>query len=218
SAYWWWFYWSSRLTSCPKNNLVITPPMKSTVKHERKPVLVGSSADKTVSEAAVVLQASVPSKPRGKDIYTCPMHPEVQQEYPGDCPKCGMALELKTVTVGTDDEENVELLDMTKRFWIGAALALPVFVLAMTHLIPALAQQPWVDSSASRWLQLALATQVVLWAGWPLLHRGWCSSVRCSNSVPAAARAAPSKHCSTSHRPRRDKSPRAAIMKSRSTG
>src|ERR1017187_2075958 len=105
------------------------------------------------------------------------MHPEVQQEYPGDCPKCGMALELKTVTVDTDDEENVELLDMTKRFWIGAALALPVFVLAMTHLIPALAQQPWADSSASRWLQLALASPVVLWAGWPLLHRGWRSVV-----------------------------------------
>jgi Cu+-exporting ATPase len=79
--------------------------------------------------------------------------------------------------VVTDDEENVELRDMTKRFWIGAALALPVFVLAMTHLIPALARQPWVDSSASRWLQLALATPVVLWAGWPLLHRGWRSIV-----------------------------------------
>jgi cation transport ATPase len=131
---------------------------------------VESSADKTVSESAVALQASIPSKPRGKAIYTCPMHPEVQQEYPGDCPKCGMALELKTVTVGTDDEENVELLDMTKRFWIGAALALPVFVLAMTHLIPALAR-PWVDSSPSRWLQFALATPVVLWAGWLLLRR-----------------------------------------------
>jgi Cu+-exporting ATPase len=105
------------------------------------------------------------------------MHPEVQEDHSGDCPKCGMALELKTVPVGTDDEENVELRDMTKRFWIGAALALPVFVLAMTHLIPALARQPWVDSSASRWLQLALATPVVLWAGWPLLHRGWRSVV-----------------------------------------
>jgi cation transport ATPase len=123
-------------------------------------VLVESSADKTVSESAVALQASVPSKPRGKAIYTCPMHPEVQEDHPGDCPKCGMALELKTVTVGTDDEENVELRDMTKRFSIGAALALPVFVLAMTHLIPALARQPWVDSNASRWLQLALASPV----------------------------------------------------------
>ena len=88
-----------------------------------------------------------------------------------------MTLELKTVTAGTDDEENAELRDMTKRFWIGAALALPVFVLAMTHLIPALARQPWVDSSASRWLQFALATPVVWWAGWPLFQRGWRSVV-----------------------------------------
>ena len=66
---------------------------------------------------------------------------------------------------------------MTRRFWIGAALALPVFVLAMAHLIPALARQPWVDSDASRWMQFALATPVVWWAGWPLLHRGWRSIV-----------------------------------------
>ena len=114
-------------------------------------------------------------KSHGKAIYTCPMHPEVQQEHPGACPKCGMALEPKTVTAGTDDEENTELRDMTRRFWIGAALALPVFVLAMTHLIPALARQSWVDSEASRWVQFALTTPVVLWAGWPFFHRGWRS-------------------------------------------
>ena len=73
-------------------------------------------------------------------IYTCPMHPEVQQDHPGDCPKCGMTLEPKTATAGTDDEENAELRDMTRRFWIGAALALPVFVLAMAHLIPGIGQ------------------------------------------------------------------------------
>lgn len=110
-------------------------------------------------------------------IYTCPMHPEVQQDHPGECPKCGMTLELKTMTAGTDDEENAELRDMTKRFWIGTALALPVFVLAMAHLIPALGRQPWVDGNASRWTQFALATPAVWWAGWPLLHRGWRSVV-----------------------------------------
>jgi Cu+-exporting ATPase len=110
-------------------------------------------------------------------IYTCPMHPEVQQDHPGNCPKCGMTLELKTVTAGADEGENAELRDMTKRFWIGGALTLPVFFLAMGHLIPALGRQPWMDSDVSRWTQFALATPVVFWAGWPLLHRGWRSVV-----------------------------------------
>ena len=113
----------------------------------------------------------------GRVIYTCPMHPEVQQDHPGDCPKCGMALVLKSVTAATDDEENAELRDMTKRFWIGAALTLPVFVLAMAHLIPALARQSWADSHASRWVQFVLTTPVVGWAGWPFFRRGWRSVV-----------------------------------------
>ena len=113
----------------------------------------------------------------GKAIYTCPMHPEVQLDHPGDCPKCGMALEPKTVTKGADEVENAELRDMTKRFWIGAILTLPVFVLAMAHLIPSLARQSWADSHASRWLQFALTTPVVWWAGWPFFRRGWRSVV-----------------------------------------
>jgi Cu+-exporting ATPase len=116
-------------------------------------------------------------KPEGKTIYTCPMHPEIQQDHRGDCPKCGMALEPKTVTAGMDDEENTELHGMTTRFWIGAALTLPVFVLAMAHLIPALARQSWVASQASRWMQFALTIPVVWWAGWPFFHRGWRSVV-----------------------------------------
>jgi P-type Cu+ transporter len=113
----------------------------------------------------------------GKTIYTCPMHPEVQQDHHGDCPKCGMTLEPKTVTAGTENEENTELRDMTKRFWIGATLTLPVFVLAMAHLIPVLGRQPWVNGDVSRWLQLVLTTPVVWWAGWPFFKRGWRSVV-----------------------------------------
>jgi Cu+-exporting ATPase len=113
----------------------------------------------------------------GKPIYTCPMHPEIRQDHPGDCPICGMRLEPMTVTPLKDDEENAELHDMTRRFWIGAALTLPVFVLAMAHLVPALAAQSWVDSYGSRWVQFALTTPVVAWAGWPFFRRGWRSIV-----------------------------------------
>jgi len=110
-------------------------------------------------------------------IYICPMHPEVRQDHPGDCPKCGMTLEPVTATAGPDEGENAELHDMTQRFWIGAALALPVFVLAMAHLIPSLGRQPWVNGDVSRWLQFALTTPVVCWAGWPFFVRGWRSVV-----------------------------------------
>jgi len=113
----------------------------------------------------------------GKTIYTCPMHPQIRQDHPGDCRICGMRLEPVTVTPIQDDEENVELRDMTKRFWIGAALTLPVFLLAMGHLVPALAAQAWVDSHASRWVQFALSTPVVAWAAWPFFRRGWRSIV-----------------------------------------
>ena len=115
--------------------------------------------------------------PQNKAIYTCPMHPEVQQDHPGACPKCGMALERQTATAGAEDEENTELNDMTRRLWIGAALALPVLALAMASVIPALARQSWVDSDVSRWAQFALTAPVVGWAGWPFFQRGWRSIV-----------------------------------------
>ena len=114
---------------------------------------------------------------QSKTLYTCPMHPEVQQDHPGDCPKCGMALESKTVKAGPDDEENTELRDMTRRFWIGAVLTLPVFVLAMAHMIPVLGTQPWVVGDVSRWIQFVLTIPVVCWAGWPFFQRGWRSVV-----------------------------------------
>jgi Cu+-exporting ATPase len=110
-------------------------------------------------------------------LYTCPMHPEVQQDHPGECPKCGMTLELATPGAGTDGDDDSELREMTTRFWVGAVLALPVFLLAMAHMIPAMARQPWAYSDASRWFQFALTTPVVTWAAWPFFRRGWRSLV-----------------------------------------
>ena len=108
-------------------------------------------------------------------IYTCPMHPEVRQDHPGQCPKCGMALEPADASAGNGEGDNAELKDMTRRFWIGAALSLPVFLLAMAHMIPPLGRQPWVGGDVPRWIQFALTTPVVFWAGWPFFQRGWRS-------------------------------------------
>ena len=109
-------------------------------------------------------------------IYTCPMHPEIEQDHPGTCPKCGMALEPKAV-FAESDEDNSELRDMSRRFWIGGALTLPIFALAMAHLVPSLGQTEWVSGEVSRWTQFILSTPVVLWAGWPFFQRGWRSLV-----------------------------------------
>ena len=105
-------------------------------------------------------------------IYTCPMHPQIERDHPGNCPICGMTLEPKTV-VASGDEENVELRDMSRRFWISAALTLPVFVLAMAHLIPN--APAWLMRDSSRWIQFVLSTPAVLWGGWPFFERGWQS-------------------------------------------
>ena len=105
--------------------------------------------------------------------YTCPMHPEIVQDGPGTCPKCGMALEPMTVT--RDAEPNEELIDMTRRFWIGLALALPVFILEMGgHLFHT---DFGLSPVVSNWVQFVLATPVVLWAGAPFFQRGWSSVV-----------------------------------------
>ncbi|WP_438275499.1 heavy metal translocating P-type ATPase [Nitrobacter sp.] len=104
-------------------------------------------------------------------IYTCPMHPDVRQVGPGACPICGMALEPELVSL--DDAPNPELADMSRRFWIGLILALPVIALDMGgHIAGA---HGWVEPTLSNWIQFALATPVVIWAGWPFFVRGWQS-------------------------------------------
>ena len=102
------------------------------------------------------------------------MHPQIGQDRPGNCPICGMALEPKTISA-EEPEENAERRDMTRRFWIGLVLGLPVFILAMAHLFPK--APDWVESDPSRWTQFILSTPVVLWCGWPFFQRAWRSIV-----------------------------------------
>jgi len=116
--------------------------------------------------AAEKLNDSAPG-PEGM-IYTCPMHPQIRQPGPGNCPICGMTLEPDVVV--PDTGRNPELVDMTRRFWVGLALALPVFALEMGgHLFNL---HMLISPQMSSWIQLALATPVVLWAGWPFFERG----------------------------------------------
>ena len=106
-------------------------------------------------------------------LYTCPMHPEIVSDRPGSCPICGMALELRTATLAED--ANPELVDMTRRLWIGVALAAPVVAAAMLEHAPGVRLAAVAPHQAWVLLQLALTTPVVLWCGWPLLQRGWRS-------------------------------------------
>jgi Cu+-exporting ATPase len=105
--------------------------------------------------------------------YTCPMHPEIERDAPGDCPVCGMALEPVTITI--EEQENPELTDMSRRFWLSAALTLPLLIVAMGGMIPGVSLD-WIGSPrVLAWLELTLATPVVLWGGWPFFQRGWAS-------------------------------------------
>ena len=123
------------------------------------------------------LKPTAASSESGKPgaIYTCPMHAQIRQNGPGSCPICGMALEPLTITAS--DEPNAELADMTRRFWIGLVLTLPVLILEMGSHIPGLNLHALVAPAISTWVQFALATPAVLWAGWPIFQRGWASLV-----------------------------------------
>src|SRR3989454_761987 len=111
---------------------------------------------------------------RGSDTvtYTCPMHPEIVRDGPGSCPICGMALEPRVVT---GEEENTELIDMKRRFWLSVALTLPLLLLAMSEFIPGDPVRSLVAPRVVTWISLALASPVVLWGGWPFFVRGWQS-------------------------------------------
>ncbi|MEX0805935.1 MAG: heavy metal translocating P-type ATPase [Candidatus Binatia bacterium] len=126
-------------------------------------------------KCGMALEPATLAAPATRTEYVCPMHPEIVRTEPGSCPICGMALEPRTVTL--EDAPNPELIDMTRRFWISAALSLPLFIVAMSDMLPGQPLQQLLSPRLLMWLQFVLATPVVLWGGWPFFERGWRSIV-----------------------------------------
>jgi len=126
-------------------------------------------------KCGMALEPVTVAAPKTRTQYTCPMHPQIIRDAPGSCPICGMALEPMTVTL--DEEANPELTDMSRRFWIGTALTVPVVLLTMSESLFGNPLSNLMSTSLMPWIEFILATPVVLWCGWPLLKRGWDSLV-----------------------------------------
>ncbi len=122
-----------------------------------------------------------PELPLARIEYTCPMHPEIVRLQPGNCPICGMALEPRTASAS--DEDNPELRDMTRRFWISAILTLPLLGIAMADMLPGMPLQHALPGAWLPWIEFLLASPVVLWGGWPFFERGWASVVNRSTNM-----------------------------------
>jgi Cu+-exporting ATPase len=135
--------------------------------------------EKFIAEPARYLGASPPatgvSTKAGQMLWTCPMHPQIVRNAPGSCPICGMALEPMTPAAG--DTENPELRDMTRRFWVGVALSIPLLAIAMAQHVDEATLDTLTAPRLLVWVQLVLATPAVLWGGWPFFQRGWASIV-----------------------------------------
>ena len=126
-------------------------------------------------KCGMALEPEMVTAPATKTEWTCPMHPEIVRDAPGSCPICGMALEPRTITL---EEDNPELTDMTRRFWVSTALTVPLVIFAMLRHVPA--AHDLLGHTLLRWapwIELALATPVVLWGGWPFFERAWASVV-----------------------------------------
>ncbi|MBW6487680.1 heavy metal translocating P-type ATPase [Sulfurimonas sp.] len=133
---------------------------------DREPICTNENLCPISTQASYIKEENVTE-------YTCPMHPEVIQDHPGSCPKCGMALE--PVVAKAVEDKNEELIDMSRRFWVSMALSIPVFALAMiSDLLPAFLPH-WLSMKMVQWVEFILATPVVLWGGWPLFMRGYRS-------------------------------------------
>ncbi len=126
-------------------------------------------------KCGMALEPTLPLAPATRVEYTCPMHPQIVRPGPGSCPICGMALEPRTVIA--EEAENPELVSMTRRFWTSTVLTIPVLALGMSDLIPGQPLQHFLTMRAMGWIELVLATPVLLWGGWPFFERGWASLV-----------------------------------------
>ena len=131
-------------------------------------------------KCGMALEPEMPSAV-SKTEYTCPMHPEVVRAEPGTCPICGMALEPRTVTAA--QEENPELREMSRRFWISLALTAPLLIIAMGSMSGGMRLHSYISPRGLAWLELLLASPVVLWGGWPFFQRGWASLVNRSTNM-----------------------------------
>ena len=172
---------------CPKCGMVLQPPqIEKSLQTRTEKVAAGAgvyytcpmdpevrqSEPGSCPKCGMALEPGEPEAPLTRTEWTCPMHPEVVQDQPGNCPKCGMALEPRTVYA--EEEENPELVDMRRRFWVSLGLTIPLLAMVMGSMIPGV--QSFLDSLAPPhlwgWVELGLATPVVLWGGWPFFVRG----------------------------------------------
>ena len=152
--------------NAPPTGQAYTCPMHPEVRHGKP----GSCP-----KCGMALEPITVTAPPQKIEYTCPMHPQIVRDNPGTCPICGMALEPRTVSL--EDEKNPELVDMTRRFWVGVVLTIPLLVIAMSEFIPGNLLERVASMRTLGWIQFVLATPVVLWGGWPFFVRGWQSIV-----------------------------------------
>ena len=126
-------------------------------------------------KCGMALEAALPTVPSAKTEYVCPMHPEIVRSEPGSCPICGMALEPRVISA--KEEENPELTSMTRRFWVSVALTIPILLAAMGANLPGAPLESLISVRTVTWIELVLASPVVLWGGWPFFVRGWQSIV-----------------------------------------
>ena len=148
------------------------PPTHSVHLSRVKPV---QGVDLSSPSSSVPSISSVPATATERVTYTCPMHPEIVRDKPGNCPICGMALEPRVASLAEEDDS--ELRSMQRRFWVSAVLSVPVLAIGMSDLIPGAPLQRAVSMTTLAWIQFVLASPVVLWGGWPFFVRAWQSIV-----------------------------------------